>query len=474
TGRGTPLSPSPALATRTLADWTDRGRDSRPMDAPRAAPPQLEREGQTSITKTPDFFTRIFTSTKMPAQMHPPAVWTSATFNSRRFQSMQAIHRGLLDSMRYARDPDFRNISDEHRAAYDITPPHIRVRQMLDRKQEERKEMLAEEFYAKYVLSLGPEAWEIQERQSWLEKHQVPMPARQRLPVPALEPLPAPRPPTPQPPSDVSDSEPEFQVPSTSAASDRSKKRRQVAQPVIPAHRPRPMTPAGSPINAPAAPVEQPEPVVAEQQPPQPEEVAPPRLRRQARRRQPVKTIDTADIQGRDLPDAPPTVVGLHVLVGQKLAKTDQAQVIRRLEFKAIRYGNGLVVAQGNLGGIILGNQDRNWDLVYNDPADPIIAMDAGDQHLLLLSKNGNIFTIGSNSAGQLGSSRRQGLQRRCQTTLTSIRRTVLLKRKMPNGRVKKEHAIFRTISAAGNTSSAITVEDDIFHCGDDLGPVFA
>uniref|UniRef100_A0A7E4URL3 CNH domain-containing protein n=1 Tax=Panagrellus redivivus TaxID=6233 RepID=A0A7E4URL3_PANRE len=302
------------------------------------------------------------------------------------------------------------------------------------------------------------------------------MPARPRLPVSALEPLTATRQPTPQPPSDASDSEPEFQVPSTSAASDRSnRKRRQVAQPVIPAHRPRPMTPAGNPIPAPAAPAELPqaEAAPAEHQPTQPE-VAPIRSRRQARRRQPAKIVDTADIKGRDLPDAPPTVVGLHVLVGQKLAKADQKQIIRRPDFTAIRYGNGLVVAQGNLGGIKLGNHERNWELIYNDPADPIVAMDAGYEHLLLLSLKGRLFTIGSNAQGQLGSSRRQGLQRRCQTTLVSIRRTVLLKRKMPNGKVKKEHAIFRSISAAGNTSSAITVEDDIYHCGDGLGPVFA
>uniref|UniRef100_A0A7E4URI2 CNH domain-containing protein n=1 Tax=Panagrellus redivivus TaxID=6233 RepID=A0A7E4URI2_PANRE len=406
----------------------------------------------------------------------PPAVWTSATMNSRHFQSMQEIHRGLLDSMRYARDDDFRNICDEHRAAYLSTPPQIRVAQWMERKAEERKENLAEDFYAKHVLSLGAEDWEVEKRQQWLEQHQALMPARPRLPVSALEPLPAPRQPTPQPPSDASDSEPEFQVPSTSAASDRSNRKRcQVAQHVIPAHRPRPMTPAGSPIPAPAAPAELPqaEPAQAEHQPPQPE-AAPTRPRRQARRRQPAKIVDTADIKGRDLPDAPPTVVGLHVLVGQKLAKADQKQVIRRLDFTAIRYGNGLVVAQGNLGGIQLGTQERNWDIVYNDPADPIVAMDAGYEHLLLLSLKGHIFTIGSNAQGQLGSSRRQGLQRRCQTTLTSIRRTVLLKRKMPNGKVKKEHAIFRSISAAGNTSSAITVEDDIFHCGADLGPVFA
>uniref|UniRef100_A0A7E4UY66 Homeobox domain-containing protein n=1 Tax=Panagrellus redivivus TaxID=6233 RepID=A0A7E4UY66_PANRE len=413
----------------------------------------------------------------------PPNAWsTLPTFNNRRAESLIELHRGFLDASRYDQSESYRKVRDELRAAYVTTPSDVRVTQWLNRQQKRRESFWEEQFRQKWNVNGEPEGWEVVERQKWLQQHQQPAP--QRRPQPQLDrhdqpqaqqpqeeavqqpedpqpavPKPQPqRQPTPQQPSGASDSEPEFQQPSTSAASDRSnRKRRQVVAPsTVPARRPR---------RSPVAPVVAPqvEAVPVEQQP-MPEAVQP-------RRQQPAENPQNADIEKRDLPDAPPVVVGLKVIVDQKLAAKDQKQVIRRLDFKAIRYGNGIVIAQGNLVGLKY-QPGLNWGFVYNDPSDPVVSMDGGDEHLILMTQNGHIFTIGRNAEGQLGSSRRPGVYRQRHVGQSATRLTVLLKKKTPNGKTKKEHAIFKGISACGNTSSAITVDDTMFHCGDGLGPV--
>uniref|UniRef100_A0A7E5A2A3 Protein kinase domain-containing protein n=1 Tax=Panagrellus redivivus TaxID=6233 RepID=A0A7E5A2A3_PANRE len=480
------------------------------------------------------FFLVVYrTSTSMDmlpfAPTQPPLAWsTMPPFDWRIFETKTHLHREILDRMRYGQSETFRDVCHETRRLLErLNTPEWRASE----RRKERELRWEDEFrdmihlneqhepgmcliiYAKLanfnkaISEAHPLALPVHQpqQQHQLQAPQQPAPQPQQLQQPEVERQATPPPPdfedpatppppegrqsaalappathqsatppppearqsaTPPPPEPRRSATPQQADPepqaTTSAAS--SRKRRHPASPAPPSRR------SGSARSATDASSNASDASAANTDDPQ--QPSAPGRRRQPKPK-PVVPADTADIEGRDLPDAPPTIVKQkYVLVGQRLAAADQEQVIRRETFKAVRYGIGIVVAQGELEGVNLPAQEhpeRNWGIVYNDPEDPITSMAAGDAFLVMLSLKGHIFTVGRNAEGQLGAGRRPGVHRQ-RLTPNAMRRTVIRKKKTSNGKTKVEHVIFEALRCDANVATAI--DKIMYHWGDVFGPV--
>uniref|UniRef100_A0A7E4VTL2 DNA mismatch repair protein n=1 Tax=Panagrellus redivivus TaxID=6233 RepID=A0A7E4VTL2_PANRE len=177
------------------------------------------------------------------------------------------------------------------------------------------------------------------------------------------------------------------------------------------------------------------------------------------------------DIEGVDLPNAPPVVVRQREVVDNvRLTADQQVEVLRGNDVTIARYESGAVVMQGRFNGGSTASQLmrdalRQPQVLFNDPEDRIVQIALGNEHLIMRSISGDIYTVGRATEGQLGVARHR-FYRQSSVTPQAMRRIVV---------DDEGHDVFFTdIRADGNVTIAIASDGSEYRCGDRHGPLLA
>uniref|UniRef100_A0A7E4W6W1 HECT domain-containing protein n=1 Tax=Panagrellus redivivus TaxID=6233 RepID=A0A7E4W6W1_PANRE len=178
------------------------------------------------------------------------------------------------------------------------------------------------------------------------------------------------------------------------------------------------------------------------------------------------------DLEMVDLPAAP-LKHNRHfdIMEGLPLTTDRLKKIIFNDDFQAALYEDGEVVFQGRFPGVtpsteLLKRALLRPVLMYHEPEQPVDDIEAGDNYIVMLTREGHLLSVGGNDQGQLGASANPDRYRQRAITPASMRRFA----------VPKEHhvgeVVFKEIAVVGKTTWATATTGHTYICGEGFEPL--